>query len=520
MHDYVLFWNAVALELNRLDHSGKLNARNNRGPTRSSRALAIAHLAMHDAFFGRTGSPNYAGTGVAGLAGTITPYINLAPHAPIPAFGVASEGAAVSGAASESLRVLYPDFQHIIDDALLAFDFPLDPVTMRNADFDFGVRVGKAHVAARDNDGSGDGGPVPELPAYWRHREDPTEIGQGFLGQRWGKVKLFSAAAIPQMAAHPPLRSAAYNRAHNEVRMKGSANLGERGTPGANPAFGPRTPLQTLIGLYWAYDGASQIGTPPRLYNQIVRKILTRKVNGPFRTAASARLLALVNVAMADAGVAAWYYKYVYQLWRPILGIREYDSAFWHGEHCQSYHLHPLADPFWTPYGAPRTNEPGKKSFTPPFPAYPSGHATFGAASFEITRRFFGFAANQNDDLCFSFISDELNGSSIDQDGGYRSRQNKVYPSLLHAMFDNAISRVYLGVHWKFDGLDNDIESPEQILTSNSKVGGVPLGRDIAESIFSRKMAPSNVAKDKVEPVQVTKPACPVVLPKSDCAKP
>ena len=52
MHDYVMLWNAVALELNRRDHTGKMNAKNQRGPTRSSWALAIAHIAMHDAFFG------------------------------------------------------------------------------------------------------------------------------------------------------------------------------------------------------------------------------------------------------------------------------------------------------------------------------------------------------------------------------------------------------------------------------------------------------------------------------------
>ncbi len=154
MHDYVLFWNAVALELNRLDHSGKLNAKNNRGPTKSSRALAIAHLAMHDAFFGRTGAPNYSSpaSGIPGLQGQIATYINIAPHSPV-AFGPNTDGAAVSGAASEALRLLYPDFHFIIDDALHAFDFPPDPNSTSNAAFDFGVKVGKAHVLARAADG-------------------------------------------------------------------------------------------------------------------------------------------------------------------------------------------------------------------------------------------------------------------------------------------------------------------------------------------------------------------------------
>jgi vanadium chloroperoxidase len=86
---------------------------------------------------------------------------------------------------------------------------------------------------------------------------------------------------------------------------------------------------------------------------------------------------------MADAGIASWFYKYKYQLWRPVLGIREYDDSFWAGGEPVSHGLHPRCDPWWVPLGSPRTNEPGRRSFTPPFPAYPSGHATFGAAAFE-----------------------------------------------------------------------------------------------------------------------------------------
>ena len=84
MHDYVMLWNAIALELNRRDHTGKMNAKNQRGPTASSRALAIAHIAMHDAFFGRTGLPPIASS-IAGLQGTINPFINVTPLSPPPA---------------------------------------------------------------------------------------------------------------------------------------------------------------------------------------------------------------------------------------------------------------------------------------------------------------------------------------------------------------------------------------------------------------------------------------------------
>ncbi|MGZ9116411.1 MAG: hypothetical protein ACXW3J_08015 [Methylocystis sp.] len=83
MRDYVMLWNAVALEMNRRDHTGRMNAKNNRGPTASSRALAIIHLAMHDAFFGLTGRPPIS-SALAGLSGAINPYLNVAPHAPQP----------------------------------------------------------------------------------------------------------------------------------------------------------------------------------------------------------------------------------------------------------------------------------------------------------------------------------------------------------------------------------------------------------------------------------------------------
>ncbi|MET4177756.1 hypothetical protein ABIB99_008886 [Bradyrhizobium sp. LA6.1] len=489
MHDYVLMWNAIALDLNARDHTGIMNGMNQRGPTRSSRALAMVHIAMHDAFFGRANFPSLNSAHL-GLQGPINTFLNVGGLAP-PVASAANEGAAISAAAATVLRHLYPDFGDVVDDAMRGFDFGGNPGIV------FGTAVGNAVIADRSTDGSDEGGSVQTINRYWRHREDPTNLGQGFLGQRWGTVQLFSASAIPPLADHPVPRSDSYNRAHDQVRAKGSRIL-ETGTPGAG--FTPRTPLQTLIGLYWAYDGASQIGTPPRLYNQIAREIIGRNVTGADRQAASARLLALVNVAMADAGIAAWFYKYTYQFWRPILGIREYDDSYWHGGSAVSHALHKRCDPWWVPLGSPRTNEAGKHSFTPPFPAYPSGHATFGAAAFQITRRFFGVAPNAQDNLFFDAISDECDGRAIAEDGSFRGRQRRHHDSLLRAMFDNAVSRVYLGVHWRFDGLGENVTKHQDILTDTSNIGGVPLGRAIAHDIFNNGLTKSSAVRKPITP--------------------
>ena len=60
---------------------------------------------------------------------------------------------------------------------------------------------------------------------------------------------------------------------------------------------GTRSDDETTIGLFWAYDGARNIGVPPRLYNQVVRAIVAKK--GGVSEATNARLFAMVNLAMA-----------------------------------------------------------------------------------------------------------------------------------------------------------------------------------------------------------------------------
>ena len=49
--DPILYWNDVALEANRVSHTDRKDTQTP-GPTLSSRALAIVHLAMYDAFVG------------------------------------------------------------------------------------------------------------------------------------------------------------------------------------------------------------------------------------------------------------------------------------------------------------------------------------------------------------------------------------------------------------------------------------------------------------------------------------
>jgi hypothetical protein len=218
-----------------------------------------------------------------------------------------------------------------------------------------------------------------------------------------------------------------------------------------------RTPEQTVIGIYWAYDGRPGLGTPPRLYNQIARTVAVQEGN---TEAENARLFALLNLAMADAGLTAWNNKYDDAFWRPILGIRNGDGD---GNPVTIG----IAD--WTPLGAPASNpRPGETNFTPPFPAYTSGHATFGAATFRTLADFYG-----RDDITFSFTSDECDGTTTDQDGSVRAVVTRTFPSFSAAADENGQSRIYLGIHWAFD-----------------KVQGIQAGNAIADYAFANLLQP------------------------------
>lgn len=170
---------------------------------------------------------------------------------------------------------------------------------------------------------------------------------------------------------------------------------------------------------------------------------------------------------------------------------------------------------------------------------FQSGHATFAGAGFQAARLYYrkrdnlSFAPDEADNIGFDFVSDELNGINrdlrqpydpalpiTDQIGTVRTRVVRHYPSLWAAIFDAAISRIYLGVHWRFDAFASKdvLGSPTptadgatvykapamikyQTLGPRSDrpgrlypIGGVPLGIGIANDVFENNLKPTPLA--------------------------
>ena len=257
-------------------------------------------------------------------------------------------------------------------------------------------------------------------------------------GPAGASVTPFALSAAGQFLppAPPDLNSQAYTDAFIQVK-----SLGEKNSI-------TRTADQTEIGIFWAYD-VGGVGPPPILYNQITQVIATQQGN---TLEENARLFALINFAQADAGIATWEAKYIFNFWRPVNAIRATGSY-------ADGNPNTIEDPLWIPLGAP--GDGLAPDFTPPFPAYTSGHAAFGAAMFRTLRDFYG-----TDIMSFVLHSDEFDivrGTPVE----------RTYSSFSQAAEENALSRIYLGIHWLFDASE-----------------GIAVGNNVADAVFANVLQP------------------------------
>jgi hypothetical protein len=224
------------------------------------------------------------------------------------------------------------------------------------------------------------------------------------FGTEWGTMLPFVLDSSDQFRPNAPyaIASRRYTEDYNEVKALGGDGVG---TPSE------RTADQTQIALFWLES--SPIG-----WNRIAR---TASATTPLDLWENARLLALLNFALADGYIGSFEAKYRHSFWRPVTAIREGNA---------DGNDDTVGDPNWNPLAT-----------TPAMPDHDSAHSVEGGAAGEVLDRFF-------DGRYFTFqtCSTTLPAGSRCNDPGTVYRN---YASFSQAALENGLSRIYVGFHFR-----------------------------------------------------------------------
>jgi hypothetical protein len=196
-----------------------------------------------------------------------------------------------------------------------------------------------------------------------------------------------------------------------------------------------RTPDQTETAFFWF--------EPLPIWNDIAITVLEREQASPWR---AARVLALMNFALMDAGIACFDAKYQFRFWRPYTAIRRADEDGNEDTAAEPDWL-PL---LWTPPGQPLS------FLIPPIPDYPSAAAMTSAAAAEVLTKHLGAS------VPFAVTSVTLPGVS------------RRFKSFSQAAREAGMSRVFGGIHF--------VHAVE-----DGWAAGKSVGRDIARALPQRR---------------------------------
>ena len=297
-------------------------------PPAAQRVVAMVQVAMFDA--------------VNSIERRYRPYL-----AQLPATPAASKEAAAAAAAGTLLVGLHPQAEGELKGALAAYLAAIPNGDAKSEGIRLGEEVAAKVLEARAKDGS-------DAPDSYRPKTKPAVYVRTpiTVASAWPNVKPFAMTSPSQFRPEPPipLKSEQWAADYNEIK-----NLGGK-------ASAKRSARQTEDARFWLITG-------PQSTDPIARKLVMAK---NMSLIDSARFMALVSVALADAYISVMDGKYHYDFWRPITAIRNGDIDD-----------NPTTEPdaTWQPIDN-----------TPMHPEYPCAHCIGSAALAAVAETVFGTA--------------------------------------------------------------------------------------------------------------------------------
>jgi hypothetical protein len=302
-------------------------------PALPIRAAAIMQLAVFEA--------------VNAIDGGFEPYLGSISAPP----GASPEAAAIA-AAHRVLVGLLPDQTESLDAKRAASLATLPDGPAKTAGIATGEAAAAAMLMRRATDGIDAEVPYPPGTLPGQYRPTPPDFTPAF-GAQLGRVMPFAIESAARFRVHAPpaLHSARYARDFAEVKRVGDrdSSASERPKDRADVARFYEPPVIVPI---W-FSAARQVSL----------------AQGK-KLAENARTFALLGMSIFDAMVACFDSKYFYDYWRPVTAIQ-----LGHTDGNRDTDT----DANWAPF-----------VFTPPFPSYPSGHASFGGAARRVLERVHG----------------------------------------------------------------------------------------------------------------------------------
>jgi hypothetical protein len=257
--------------------------------------------------------------------------------------------AAAIGAAHRALVRLLPAQAPALS-ARRAASLAAHGLTDSDSGLTFGEAVAEVILAVRSTDGAAQTqfpytAPGAGSPGVWVAVGPAPPVLPG-----WRTVSPWVLRNLSQFQPNgpPSLHSRRYARDYNEVKALGALDSATR------------TAEQTEIARFW-------LASPAAIWNSVARQLIQAHDLDP---SATARALALIYLAAADASIACWDAKYSFNFWRPVTAIRNGDA---------DDNSRTEGDPEWTPLFP-----------TPQHPEYLSGHSTNSSAMATVLTLLFG----------------------------------------------------------------------------------------------------------------------------------
>jgi PAP2 superfamily. len=249
----------------------------------------------------------------------------------------------------------------------------------------------------------------PMGPGVYAEFREHSGTPQGFVfGTGWGTVKPFALPRADQFRVGPPpaIDSPAYTAAFTEVKEIGGF------------ASSTRTADQTHLAMWWKeFVEAS--------HNRLARDLVVRDRLDVRR---AARLFALLNMSIFDGYISSFDSKFVYNHWRP------YTAIHW-------------ADKDGNPATALDAKWDNLHRHTYAFPSYPSAHGTVCGAAMTVMADTFGQKRK------FTMVIPEVDKAGPGSGKIAMSPPTRSFESFPDAALECALSRVYLGIHFRYDSV-------------------------------------------------------------------